>query len=70
MCPKSRKVQGYIKAVLHARRLRARYRAKMEAMQPLIEKLDRAEGAVAARAVRLTGGQRGEAEQLLKEIDP
>lgn len=62
---KSRNVNGYVKAKLKHAALKAKYEAKLAALEPLKLKMDQAEGDVFTRHRKLTGGQIGEALRII-----
>jgi hypothetical protein len=62
---KSRKVNGYVKAVRYQDALLARLAARLELLRPLQDKVALARVEVNERRQALTGGQLGEAARML-----
>ena len=64
MKSKSRNVNGYVKAVAKATKLRDKLYAREEKLAPLRSKLEAAKNDVSIRYAKLTGGQIAEARRL------
>jgi hypothetical protein len=65
MNSKSRKVNGYVKAVLRYRKLQAKLDLKMAALNPLEAQTAHAKNDATARYGMLNGGQLAEANRML-----
>ncbi len=65
---KSWKVNAYVKANLRHQKLRARLRAKEDALRPLKHAVEVSTRDCIERWAALTGGQAAEAQRILREI--
>lgn len=69
MISKSRKVNGYVKAVQRQEALLAKLAARLEELRPLQDKVAAARVEVNDRRQALTGGQLGEAGRMLSAAE-
>lgn len=63
----SRNVNGYVKAAVRAKTLRARYAAKVAALDPLLRKVRVWENAATLKRTKLRGSQMKLAERMIEE---
>lgn len=62
----SRRVAGYVKAVLRYRTLKARYEARLAKFETLRRRMDEAKNKVAEREMTMRGGWLAEARRILE----
>lgn len=68
MISKSRKVAGYVKALLKHRKLQARLDAKMAKLNSLEDKVERAGVEARNKLGKLNGGQIAEAKRIVEAM--